>query len=79
VSETTRMVGMGVRQENGGRGDTRKEVQPVGATIDHNPGFPACDDDAAVAPVKPRARSNFSTGAEEGDRHELTGFTKAPA
>jgi hypothetical protein len=43
------MVAMGVRQETGSRGDTRKEVQPVGATIDHNPGFPACDDDAAVA------------------------------
>jgi hypothetical protein len=53
VSQTTRMVGMGVRQENGGRGDTRKEVQPVGATIDHNRGFAARDDEAAVASVKP--------------------------
>jgi hypothetical protein len=52
VSETTRMVGMGVCQENGGRGDTREQVQPVAATIDHNPGLPACDDDAAVASVK---------------------------
>jgi hypothetical protein len=58
VDEATRMVGMGVRQENGGRGDMRKEVQPVGTTIDHNLGFPAGDDDAAVASVKSRARSN---------------------
>jgi hypothetical protein len=36
----------------------RKDVQPVGATIDHNLGFPAGDDDAAVASVKSRARSN---------------------
>ena len=52
VNEATRVVRMGVRQENGGRGDTRKEVLPVGATIDHNPGFPVCDDAAAVVSVK---------------------------
>jgi hypothetical protein len=41
VSDATRMVGMGVCREKGGRGDTRNEEQPVGATVDHNPGFPA--------------------------------------
>jgi hypothetical protein len=44
------MIGMGVRQENGSRGDPRKQVQPVGATIDHR-GFPAHKEDAAVASV----------------------------
>jgi hypothetical protein len=69
VSDATRIVGMGVRQKNGGRGDTRNEVQPVGTTIDHNPGFPAFDDDAAVASVKSRAHSDLSAGAQEGNRH----------
>jgi hypothetical protein len=65
VSDATRMVGMVVRQENGGRRDTRNEVQPVGATIYHIPGFPAFDDDDSCG-VCEVVRA--PTGGEEGNR-----------